>query len=69
MFALGRNPEYLAKLKADVPTVNTVCVDLADWKATRSAVEGCGEIDYLINNAAIVHVEPFLNVTKQHFDE
>jgi len=69
VFALGRNPEYLGNLKADFPSVNTVCVDLADWQATRSAVEGCGQIDYLINNAATVHVEPFLHVTKEHFDE
>ncbi|CAL8127403.1 unnamed protein product [Orchesella dallaii] len=69
VFALGRNAEYLAKLKADFPTVNIVCVDLANWQATRDAVEGLGEIDYLINNAGIVHVEPILNCSKEHFDE
>lgn len=69
VFALGRNPEYLAKLKDDFPSVTTVCADMADWQSAREAVEGCGPIDYLINNAAVVHVEPFLSATKEHFDE
>lgn len=69
VFALGRNVEYLAALKADVPSVNTVCADMADWQSARTAVEGCGQIDYLINNAGMVHVEHFMNVTKEHFDE
>lgn len=69
VFALGRNAEYLAKLKADFPSVNTVRADMADWQSSRDAVEKCGQIDYLINNAGIVHVEPFMSVSKEHFDQ
>ena len=36
-----------------IEQLTTLCVDLADWDATRKAVEGVGNIDLLVNNAGI----------------
>jgi len=69
VFALSRNPENLAKLESEFPGITTVRADLSNWEDTRQAVEKCGPIDYLINNAGVVHVQPFMNVTPESFDE
>ncbi|XP_033102595.1 L-xylulose reductase-like isoform X2 [Anneissia japonica] len=68
VYALSRTQSDLDSLKAEVPEIKTVCVDLSDWDSTKVAVEGCGPIDLLVNNAAIAKLEPFLEVTKEVFD-
>jgi NADP-dependent 3-hydroxy acid dehydrogenase YdfG len=69
VYALSRNPDNLAKLKSQFPSITTVRADLSNWDETRRAMEQCGPVDYLINNAGVIGVEPFMSVTPQHFDE
>ena len=51
-----------------VPSIETHNMDLADWKATRELIQNIGTVDLLVNNAAILKVTPFLEVTKDDFD-
>ncbi|XP_071954194.1 L-xylulose reductase-like [Antedon mediterranea] len=69
VFALSRTKADLDSLKAEVPKIKTICVDLADVEATTVAVNNCGDIDLLVNNAAVAILEPFLEVTKDIFDK
>ncbi|KAJ8317741.1 hypothetical protein KUTeg_005645 [Tegillarca granosa] len=55
VFALAKTQTNLDKLKSEIPSVNIIAVDLADWDATRIAVENIGEIDLLVNNAAFLN--------------
>jgi L-xylulose reductase len=54
VFALSKTQANLDSLKAEVPSVHTVCCDLADWDATRKAVEEIDAVDFLVNNAGIL---------------
>jgi NADP-dependent 3-hydroxy acid dehydrogenase YdfG len=69
IYALSRNPDNLAQLKSQFPNITTVCADLSNWTEARKAVEECGHVDYLINNAGVVQVQPFMNVTPEGFDK
>ena len=44
-------------------------MDLSDWDATVSAVQKLGDIDLLVNNAAVLNLAPFIDVKPQEFDE
>jgi len=52
-----------------VPSIETRLVDITEWDAVRTIVEGLGPIDLLVNNAGITNWTPFLDVTKQELDE
>ncbi|KAL3870328.1 hypothetical protein ACJMK2_038402 [Sinanodonta woodiana] len=67
--AMSKTQENLDSLKNEVPGIRTVMVDLADWTATRHALEKIGKIDLLVNNAAIVIMSPFLETTKEDLDK
>lgn len=46
-----------------------MCVDLSDWNATRKAVESVGDVDLLVNNAAIsIGLVSCLEASPQDFD-
>ena len=51
VYALSKNPANLDSLKVECPEIQIVAVDLADWDATRKAVQDIGPIDLLVNNA------------------
>jgi len=54
VIAVSRTPSKLEALKKEHPTVESICVDLADSKALKKAVEAIeGPIDGLVNNAGI----------------
>jgi NAD(P)-dependent dehydrogenase (short-subunit alcohol dehydrogenase family) len=71
---VGRNPDKLAQgreqLGASVKL--TVPADLATERGINEVVEAVGRggkaLDILINNAAIAHVAPFENVTREQYD-
>ena len=50
-----------------VPSIHTICVDLQDRQATKTAVENIGAIDLLVNCAAVLKAEPFLEVSYDQF--
>lgn len=72
VFAVAKSQANLDKLKSEFPTVNIIAVDLADWEATRQAVEKVGSIDLLVNNAAALDqaraMPAFVDVTKESLD-
>jgi L-xylulose reductase len=69
VYAVSRTEETLTSLKEECPSVNTICVDLQDWNATRSALENIDAVDALINNAGTGGMQPFLEITPEVFDE
>jgi len=68
VYALSRNPDNLKALKLEFPSVNTICVDLADWDETRKALESLETMDCLINNAAVSLPASFWETTSKDFD-
>jgi len=67
-YALSKTKENLDRLVAEHPSIRPVCVDLADWSATRAAVEALPPIDLLINNAAILKSDSFFEMDPETFD-
>lgn len=45
-----------------------VCVDLADWRATKEAIKPHLPIQLLVNNAAVAILNSFLEVKPDDFD-
>lgn len=66
--ALSKTKKNLEKLCAEDPRIETVCVDLSDWHATRKAVQSVLPIDLLVNNAAVASLNPFLDATEDDCD-
>ena len=58
----------LLLLLFQVNTITTICVDLADLDATKKAVETLGPIHLLVNNAGVVVLQHFLDVTPENYD-
>lgn len=68
-FALSRTKSDLDSLKKECPAIHTIQCDLANWDETHKAVTSCGDIDLLVNNAAVAILEPFLEITKEVMDK
>ena len=69
MIALSQTKKNLESLVKEDPKIQTVCVDLADWDATRNAVKSILPIDLLVNNAGIAILDPFLTAKPEDFDK
>ncbi len=67
VLALGRSPDELASLKAEIDC-KTLAVDLADLEATRAAVRAELPFDLLVNCAGTTALQPFLELTLESFD-
>ncbi|CEL91992.1 unnamed protein product [Vitrella brassicaformis CCMP3155] len=75
VIAVTRTQADLDSLKAEVaaegkPSNCLVCVavDVGDAGALRPALEGCGDIDLVVNNAGINVLQTFLETTADAFD-
>jgi len=68
-YALSRTKSDLDKLKKELPSVNIVLCDLMDRNETKKAVESCGTIDMLVNNAAYAECQSFLDITPESFNK
>jgi len=68
-YALSKTQANLDALVKEYPSIHPVQVDLADWAATRQAVEALPPIDLLVNNAAIIAFEKFVDAKPEEFDE
>ena len=51
-----------------VPSIVTVCVDVADIEETRKKVEVLAPIHLLVNNAGVANLQSFLDVTPEAYD-
>jgi len=67
-YALSKTQENLDSLVKECPSIHPVQVDLADWSATRQAVEKLPPIDFLVNNAGVVSREKFFDALPEEFD-
>lgn len=65
--ALSRSAADLEALAREIDC-ETIAVDLGDAEAARAAAQQAGEIDLLVNNAAITIPQPFLETTVEAFD-
>ncbi|XP_039357409.1 L-xylulose reductase [Mauremys reevesii] len=68
VIALSRTQADLESLEREDTRIETLCVDLGDWDATKAALSKVDAIDLLVNNAAVAVLQPFLEVTKEAFD-
>jgi L-xylulose reductase len=66
--ALSRTESDLKSLQDEIKC-ETIIAELADPNAARKAAEQAGEIDFLVNNAAIAILESFLNMTVEAWDK
>lgn len=64
VFTIDKNPETIKKVKEELPNVTAEVVDLTDWEATRTVIESFGVIDHLVNNAGVIQVQKFMDITK-----
>jgi NAD(P)-dependent dehydrogenase (short-subunit alcohol dehydrogenase family) len=71
VYALDIIQDNLDSLKTEVPRIHPVCVDLADWEATRKVIEKLDAVDFLVNNAALNKTSQttFLNGTEHDLDQ
>jgi len=69
VFALSQTQENLDTLKKECPNIQTICVDVNDWNATRKAVQAILPIDGLVNNAAVALLDSFFKVSPEDFDK
>ncbi|CAH1389114.1 unnamed protein product [Nezara viridula] len=66
--ALCQSENDLASLKGEVPDITTIAVDITDTEKMTSLVEGHGPYHGLVNNAAFVELQPFLEATPECID-
>lgn len=59
---------FSENLKNELPSVETIKVDLSNWKATKAAVEQSCPIDLLVNNAGVGIILPLTEVTEEQTD-
>ncbi|XP_058805848.1 L-xylulose reductase-like [Phymastichus coffea] len=69
VIALSKTKKNLESLVIEDPKIHTICVDVANWDATRTAIKNVLPIDLLVNNAAIAILTSFLDVKPQDFDQ
>ena len=66
--AISRTESDLESLRKECADIDVYNIDIADWAKTREAVKKIGPIDFLVNNAGVLRLSPFLEVTKEHLD-
>lgn len=67
VIALSRSAADLRTLEDEIGST-TLCVDLGDANAARSAAEAAQPVDLLVNCAGIVELQPFLDTSVDAFD-
>ncbi|VDH96628.1 Hypothetical predicted protein [Mytilus galloprovincialis] len=50
-------------------SIETRCLDIGNWDNTRKVIEEIGQVDLLVNNAAILGCKTVLEVTEEFIDE
>ena len=68
IYAVSNDPENLATLKAEYPSINIIVVDLADWDATQAVLQDLPVSDFLVNCAGIAPAATFEDTTAAILD-
>jgi len=58
VYAVSKTADNLKRLKGECPNIETICVDLRDWDATRKALSVLEPMDCLVNNAGLLIPAP-----------
>jgi L-xylulose reductase len=66
--ALSRTASDLESLQKEI-NCEVIVTELGDPEADRRAAEQAGDIDFLVNNAAVALLEPFLQITVEAWDK
>nr|CAH7722981.1 unnamed protein product [Callosobruchus chinensis] len=66
--AVARNKDMLVSLKNEVPSIETVALDLSDWNKTKQGLANIGPIDLLVNNAGLAILGPLTEVQESDVD-
>jgi L-xylulose reductase len=67
VIAMSRTQADLTKLQSEIGC-ETILADLGDAAEARQAAERAGDVDLLVNNAAIAILEPFLQTRVESWD-
>ncbi|KAJ8948440.1 hypothetical protein NQ318_007963 [Aromia moschata] len=67
--AIGRSKELLDALKQEVPSIETVELDISDWNRTEKVLSGIGPIDMLVNNAGMGWLKSMMDITESDLDD
>ncbi|KAG5874151.1 hypothetical protein JTB14_029461 [Gonioctena quinquepunctata] len=68
VIAVARNNDLLLSLKKEVPSIQTICLDLSDWKQTEKLLKDIGPIDLLVNNAGLAILGALTEVKEDDVD-
>jgi NAD(P)-dependent dehydrogenase (short-subunit alcohol dehydrogenase family) len=68
VYGLASSQTNLDALVKELPGLHPICADLADWSATRTAIEAIEPVHFLVNNAGIANPVSFLEVDKDVVD-
>ncbi|VEN61967.1 unnamed protein product [Callosobruchus maculatus] len=66
--AVGRTKQLLGELKKELPSIEIVELDIADWKQTENVLKNIGPIDLLVNNAGMGWLKSLLDATEEDVD-
>lgn len=67
VFAVGRDIDSLPSVPG--LRLTKVTVDIGDWDSTYRKILEMGPVHGLVNNAGVAHIEPFMEMTQQGWDE
>jgi len=68
VWALSNESADLAKLKQDLPGVQTVCCDLGDWSQTEREIKKLHTLHCLVNNAGVDSASTFSSLRPEELD-
>ncbi|XP_035219007.1 L-xylulose reductase-like [Stegodyphus dumicola] len=66
--AVSRTQSDLDALQKISPKIQPLCLDIGKWEETRHAMKNVGPVDYLVNNAAIMDVKEYGELTEKELD-
>lgn len=66
--AVSRSAGPLEALKKEWPRVETIQLDISDWKQTKELLGKVGSLDGLVNNAGVAIIKSIEEFTEEDFD-
>ena len=68
VYAISRTESDLESLRKAYDNLDVFKVDIAEWNKTRNVIETIGPTDTLVNNAGVVVMSPFLDVSQDQLN-
>ncbi|XP_071478331.1 L-xylulose reductase-like [Diadema antillarum] len=67
--AVTRSQADLDSLKAEIPSVETICLDIHDWNKTDKLLSPLSAFDLLVNSAGVSSAESCLEISPEAYDD